>query len=129
MGILQRANDIIAANVTDLVDRFEQPEKMLRHALRELETAIGTVLAAVARSIAAEKMLAKQYASHQEQAAAWKRRSEVAVAAGDDALARQAIARRLDHEQMASRLERQLEQSRLANQSLRSQVETLRSRH
>jgi len=129
MGILRRANDILAANVNDLVERFEHPEKMLRQAVRELETAISTVLAAVARSIAAEKMLARQYASHREQASAWQCRAQTAVAACDDTLARQAIARRLDHERLAARLDRQLEQSRAANQSLRRQVDTLRSRH
>src|SRR5262245_6496704 len=120
MKILKRAGDIIAANVNDLVDRFEQPEKMLRHGMRELETAISTLLAAVARSIAAEKMLARQHTSHREQAAAWQRRAESSVASGEDALARQSLARRLDHERLAERIARQLEQSRVANQSLRS---------
>ena len=59
MGIFQRTTDILAANVNDLIDRFEEPERMLRHALREIETLVATTSSAVARSIATEKLLAK----------------------------------------------------------------------
>ena len=72
MGIFRRTADIFAANLNDLVDRFEEPERMLRHALREMEALAGATSAAVARSIATEKVLAKSRAEHLTQADEWR---------------------------------------------------------
>jgi hypothetical protein len=57
MGILQRASDILSATVNDFVDRLENPEKMLRQALREMETSIARALEATAKTVASERIL------------------------------------------------------------------------
>ena len=54
MGIFHRTTEIVSANLNDFVDRFEQPDRMLRHAVREMETLLSTTSSAVARSLAAE---------------------------------------------------------------------------
>jgi phage shock protein A len=129
MGILQRTTDILAANVNDLIDRFEEPERMLRHALREIETLVATTSSAVARSIAIEKLLAKTRDEHSAQADKWQRRAATAVDAGDEPLARRAIARKLDHQQAVSGAERQLATARETNRVLRRQLDLLRDKH
>ena len=83
MGIFKRAGDIISANLNELVDKFEDPEKMLRQAIREMESSIATATTAAARSIAGEKILAKQQTQHCEQATQWRTRARSALAAGD----------------------------------------------
>jgi phage shock protein A len=129
MGIFQRTTDILAANVNDLIDRFEEPERMLRHALREIETLVATTSSAVARSIAIEKLLAKTRDEHSAQADEWQRRAATAVDAGDEPLARRAIARKLDHQQAVSGAERQLAAARETNRVLLRQLDLLRDKH
>ena len=129
MGIFRRTADILAANLNDLVDRFEEPERMLRHAIREMETLLSATSSAVARSIATEKVLTKARADHSSQAVEWRRRAAEAVDAGEDALARRAIARKLDHERAMAAMDRQLSDAREANGTLRRQLDFLRDKH
>ncbi len=93
MGLFQRIGDIIAANLNDLVDRFEDPEVMLKQAIREMETMIEAATAGAARAIAGERLLSKDLSDHEQKAARWRARAEEGVSRGDDDLARQAIAR------------------------------------
>ena len=101
MRLFQRIGDIIAANLNDLVDRFEDPEVMLKQAIREMETMIETATSGTARAIAAERLLARDLADHERKALRWSASAESAVLQGDDGLARQAITRAQEHEAMA----------------------------
>ena len=92
--LFQRIGDIIAANLNDLVDRFEDPEVMLKQAIREMETMIESATGGAARAIAGERLLARDLADHERKALRWNGRAEKAVLQGDDDLARQAIALR-----------------------------------
>ena len=88
MGIFQRTGDMISASVSDLLERFEHPVKMLRHALRDMEQSVATVSIAVARSIAAERLLAREQQRHLDQAIYWGEKAAKNVEAGNDELAR-----------------------------------------
>src|ERR1700744_3897382 len=107
MTLFRRVHDILTANVNDLVDRFEDPEKMLRQAVREMDEAIAVTTGAAARAIAAQKRLAPEIEIEHDKAAGCQRRAVAAVTAGDDGLARQAVMRRREHEQLAAALEEQ----------------------
>jgi phage shock protein A len=128
MGILQRTSDLVAANLNDLVDRFEDPQRMLRHALRQMDVLLETMSLAVARSIAAERLLAKTREEHLERAAEWQRRAALAVGEGDDATARRAIARQLDHQHAARLTEKELVTAQSANERLRGELAALRDK-
>jgi phage shock protein A len=128
MGIFRRINDIISANLNDLVERFEDPEAMLRQAVREMDDVIATTSAAAARSIAAEKLLTKELDAQRERSAAWQRRAEAAVLAADDVLARQALVRRREHESLMRALEEQRASTQAANARLRRQIAAMYAR-
>jgi phage shock protein A len=128
MRLFQRIGDIIAANLNDLVDRFEDPEVMLKQAIREMETMIESATGAAARAIAGERLLSRDLSDHERKALRWSARAEKAVVQGDDDLARQAIVRAHEHEAMAVAL---LEQERSAErtaQALRGQVSAMRAK-
>ncbi len=101
MGVIRRTSDIIAANVNDLVDYFEHPQRMLRQAVRDMEGSLAATRAAVARSIGSEKLLAKTRAGHLAQIDRWRGRAVAALAEGDEALARAAVARQIDRQRAA----------------------------
>ena len=70
MRLFPRIGDIIAANLNDLVDRFEDPEVMLKQAIREMETMIEAATGGAARAIAGERLLARDLADHERKAGA-----------------------------------------------------------
>jgi phage shock protein A len=129
MRLFQRVGDIVAANLNDLVDRFDDPEVMLKHAIREMETMIEGATGAAARAIAAERVLARDLSDHQRVARRWKDRAQDAVAHGNDGLARQAIARALEHEATADALANQRSSSEQTVQAIRSQISAIKARH
>jgi len=128
MRLFQRIGDIIAANLNDLVDRFEDPEVMLKQAIREMETMIETATGGAARAIAGERLLARDLADHERKALLWKSRAEKAVLQGDDDLARRAIARAHEHEAMAEALLEQRKSAERTVHALRSQVSAMRAK-
>ena len=128
MRLFRRIGDIIAANLNDLVDRFEDPEVMLKQAIREMETMIEETTGAAARAIASERLLAKDLADHERKARRWHARAEEAVVQGDDDLARQAIARAQEHEALAHALIEQRSAAQQTAQALRDQVNAMRAK-
>jgi phage shock protein A len=129
MSIFRRTADVFAANLNEFVDRFEEPQRMLRHALREMEALLSATSSAVARSIATERLLEKTRAEHAAQADDWQRRAATSIDEGDEVLARRAIARQLDHRRAQSATDRQLADARDANETLRRQLDLLRYKH
>jgi phage shock protein A len=128
MQLFQRIGDIIAANLNDLVDRFEDPEVMLKQAIREMDSMIDGATAGAARAIAGERLLAKDLEDHQQQAARWREGADESVSRGDDDLARQAIARALEHEAMARALAEERTSAEKMAEVLRSQVAAIKAK-
>jgi len=128
MRLFQRIGDIIAANLNDLVDRYEDPEVMLKQAIREMDTMIESATAGAARAIAGERLLSKDLSDHEQKTAQWRARAEEGVSRGDDDLARQAIARAHEHEAMAQALREQRTSAEQTAQALRRQVAALKAK-
>ena len=128
MGIFKRISDIISANFNDMVEGYEDPEKMLRQAIREMEEAIGNAKPDVARAMASEKTVAKELASNEAQVTVWTHRAETAVEAGDDDLARKAITRKKEYEKIAAALRDQHDAAIEASQTLRRQLEAMQAK-
>ncbi len=107
MGIFSRLGTLIKSNINDLINRAEDPEKMLNQVLLEMQQQLVDAKKAVAIAIADEKKLQKQYNSEVDKAKEWERKAMVAVRAGDDGLARQALARKQEHENIAGQFQEQ----------------------
>lgn len=128
MRLFRRIGDIVAANLNELVDRFEDPELMLKQAIREMETMIEDATAAAARAIAGERLLARDLSNHDQKARRWTARAEEAVRNSDDDLGRQAVARSLEHRAMATALAEQHSSADRNAQALRGQIEAMRAK-
>jgi phage shock protein A len=122
MGIFTRISDILSANLNEITDQFEDPEKMLKQAVREMEESIGEVTGQTAKAMANEKTLSRELQRNRAQQEQWQGRAEKAVEAGDDDLARKALARKNEHQKVVEALEDQLESARGASQTLRRQL-------
>jgi phage shock protein A len=109
MGIFRRLADVIKSNLNDLIDKAEDPEKMLEQMIREMDASYRTAKVEVAKAIADEKKIQQQYARNAEQAAMWEKKAMFAIQKGDDDLARQALKRKKSYDEIAHGFKAQLE--------------------
>ncbi len=91
MGIFSRTRDIIAANVTDLLDRAEDPAKMIRMIIMEMEETLVEVRASAARTIADQKEMRRAIARAEAAQASWAEKAELALSKGREDLAKAAL--------------------------------------
>ena len=119
MGILDRVSTLLRANINDMIDRAEDPEKVVRQLIADMNSQLIQVKTQVAASIADEKQLYQRYQDNQAKATDWQQRAELAVERGQDDLAREALMRRNTFQQTADGFKAQYDQQA-------RQVETLK---
>jgi phage shock protein A len=102
MGFFSRLASLISSNLNDAIDRAEDPQKMLDQVLREMAEQLIEAKKQVATAIADEKRLEKQAERERLTAADWEQKAMLAVRAGDDELARQALMRKKEHDQLTA---------------------------
>ena len=128
MGIFQRINDIVSANLNELTEGFEHPEPMLKQAIYEMENSIVGATHETAKALANEKTIRKELQTNRAQVQKWHDRAATAVSAGDDALARKALKRESEHEKLVAALKEQQEIAQETGQSLRRQLEAMKAK-
>ena len=126
MGLLKRMSRLVSANLNELIDHCEDPEKMLRQAVRDMETALGQLMDGAARAIAHHKLLARQLSEQHDAIARCTKQAEVAVARGDEDAARRELLRKGEHQRLSEALERQVASADTLGQRLRRQVTAMR---
>jgi phage shock protein A len=101
MALLERVATLIRANLNDLVDKAEDPEKMIKQLMLDMQNQLMQVKTQVAISIADQHMLMKKRQEHEESAKEWVRKAELAVSKGQDDLARAALERSMTARQVS----------------------------
>ena len=129
MGILDRMSRLVRANINDLIDRAEDPEKMIDQILRDMESNIVTARSQVAAMIAQEKELEADLRETRQLASEWGEKAKRAVDAGKDDLAREALRRKRDNEENASVYEHQLQVQKETVDKLKRQLQLLESKY
>ncbi len=117
MGIFSRTRDIIAANVTDLLDKAEDPAKMIRMIILEMEETLVEVRASAARVIADQKEMRRQIAKLETVQASWTEKAELALSKDREDLAKAALVERQKAADLSAELADQIE---LLDESLRA---------
>ena len=93
MGLLERVSTLIRANLNDMIDRAEDPEKLIKQVILDMENQYLQVKTQVAVSIADQHMLEKKWRENDDSGKDWMHKAEVAVDKGQDDLARAALDR------------------------------------
>ncbi|NBR31562.1 MAG: phage shock protein PspA [Sphingomonadaceae bacterium] len=108
MGIFSRTRDIIAANVTDLLDKAEDPAKMIRMIIMEMEETLIEVRASAARTIADQKELRRHIAKLETLQENWREKAELALSKDREDLAKAALVERQKAVDMAEQLQAEI---------------------
>jgi len=107
MALLERVSTLLRANINDLLSKAEDPEKLARQLVLDMENQLMQVKTQVAIAIADQHLLMKKKTTEEEAHAQWVRKAELAVAKQQDDLARAALERALSHQRMAEGLAQQ----------------------
>jgi len=120
MALLERVGTLLRANVNDLIEKAEDPEKLAKQLVLDMENQLLQLKTQVAIAIADQHLLQKKQQEHTDAVAEWHRKAEVAVEKQKDDLARAALERSLSHERLAQGFAQQLEDQTAEAETLRS---------
>ncbi len=108
MGIFSRMTDIINTNLNGMLDKAEDPEKMVRLIIQEMEDTLVEVRSTAVRTIARKKELQRHVSHQQSEAAEWQRKAELALSKDREDLARAALAARTRTLEQVASFEKEL---------------------
>jgi phage shock protein A len=128
MGIFSRLSDLIVANVNALLDKAENPERMLAQIIREMEEGLGTARQQAATAIALERRLTRELQHHQNESGHWKEQARLALTSNREDLARQALARKIEHDDLARGLSSQCSGAQETSSHVRAALRALELR-
>ncbi|WP_019534499.1 PspA/IM30 family protein [Paenibacillus ginsengihumi] len=122
MGIFKRLRDLTMASINDLLDKAEDPVKMLNQFLRDMEEDIREAEVAVAKQIAIEKKFKQQYEEALEMVEKREEQALKALEAGNEDLARRALQDKKEHQQRHDEMKQQYEVAKQNADRLRAQL-------
>jgi len=122
VGIFSRTRDIIAANVTDLLDKAEDPAKMIRMIILEMEETLVEVRASAARTIADQKEMRRHIAKLEKLQESWTEKAELALSKGREDLAKAAL---VEKQKAADMCEQLNEEIAVLDEALRASEEDI----
>ncbi|TCW60683.1 PspA/IM30 family protein [Treponema sp. J25] len=128
MGIFSRLKTLIASNVNDMINKAENPEKMLNQLIIDMNEQLIEAKKGVALAIADEKKLEREMLNQQAQAQEWERKAMLAVRAGQDDLAKEALLRKQEHENNYVEYKKQWEAQKAAVEKLKESLKELQTK-
>ncbi len=125
MALLERVSTLIRANLNDLIDKAEEPEKMIKQVILDMQNQLLQVKTQVAIAIADQHLLEKKQKENEDKHADWVRRAELAVDKKQDDLARAALERSMSYKELAESFGQQVADQKLQVENLKSALSKL----
>jgi phage shock protein A len=120
MALLERVGTLLRANINDLIEKAEDPEKLAKQLVLDMENQLLQVKTQVAIAIADQHLLQKKLKEHEDAMNQWNRKAELAVQKQQDDLARAALGRNLSSQQLVASFSQQLEDQNAETETLRN---------
>ena len=128
MAIFSRIGTLLKSNVNEAISRAEDPEKMLNQMLLDMQGQMVEAKKQVAVAIADEKRLQKQFEQERQLTVEWEKKAMMAIKAGNDDLAKQALLRKTEHEKLAVGYEQQWTAQKASVDQLKNALQTLNAK-
>ena len=128
MGVFQRIGDILKANINDLIDRAEDPEKMVKQIILDLQKEVSQSTQALGKAMASQRIAERQYQTAQKTSADWEAKAKVALNAGDTELAKRALANKVKADQDVESCKQMYDTITTQTDAIRDQVEALKAK-
>jgi phage shock protein A len=125
MPLLERVSTLVRANLNDLIDKAEDPEKMIKQVILDMQNQLLQVKTQVAIAIADQHLLEKKQKENDEKVAEWMRKAELAVDKKQDDLARAALQRVESYREMCGSFEQQVIDQRAQVENLKGALRKL----
>ncbi len=125
MALLERVSTLVRANLNDLIDKAEDPEKMIKQVILDMQNQLLQVKTQVAIAIADQHVLEKKHQENEEKTAEWVRKAEMAVDKKQDDLARVALERSVSYRNMSESFRQQVADQRTQVDNLKSALQKL----
>ena len=125
MALLERVSTLIRANLNDLIDKAEDPEKMIKQVILDMENQLLQVKTQVAIAIADQHMLEKKQKENEDKTAEWMKKAEMAVGKKEDDLARAALHRVESYRELAGNFTQQVTDQKTQVENLKTALRQL----
>ena len=128
MGTFSRISNVVRAEVDDVLNKIEDPKKMVRQMVLDMEDALDDAVVAVAQAMASEKLLARRIAQKREESALWARKAEDAMDAGEEELARKALFQKVAVDEAVNTLQKVREDAEEVTATLKQRLAELKAK-
>jgi phage shock protein A len=125
MGLMERVSTLVRANLNDLIDKAEHPEKMIKQLILDMENQLIQVKTQVAVAIADQHMLEQKEKENGELSTEWMRKAELAVDKKQDELARAALERYQSYQRLAESFKEQVADQAVQVENLKAALRKL----
>ena len=125
MALLERVATLVRANLNDLIDKAEDPEKMIKQIILDMQNQLLQVKTQVAIAIADQHLLEKKQKENDNAASEWVRKAELAVDKKQDDLARVALERSISYKELAESFAQQVSDQKAQVENLKSALSKL----
>ena len=125
MALLERVSTLLRANLNDLIDKAEEPEKMIKQVILDMQNQLLQVKTQVAIAIADQHLLEKKSKENQDKTGEWTRKAELAVDKKQDDLARAALQRAESYRELRAGFEQQIADQKVQVENLKSALRKL----
>ena len=128
MGVFRRLSDLLKANVNDLIDRAEDPEKMVKQIIIDMQTELTKATQNYGKAKASERLAEKKYLDAQKISSDWELKAKAALSKGDQELAKQALARKVKADEDVANYKEMYESISAQTDAIGDQVEVLKAK-
>ena len=128
MGILDRIRTVLKSNINALISKAEDPEKMLNQLIIDMNEQLLEAKKQVAMSIADEKKLERQMLENKGQAEDWEKKAMLAVRAGKDDLAKEALTRKAEYDGYAAGFQKEYDAQHASVEQLKDALRQLQAK-
>lgn len=128
MGVFSRIGDILKANINDMIDRAEDPEKMVKQIIIDLQKDVRTSTEALGKAMASQRIAERQHEQAVRTSASWESKAKAALASGDTEMAKKALSYKVKADADVESTAQMLETITTQTEAIRDQVEALKSK-